>query len=154
MRWTRVSGMAALIAALAVVLALSLGLWGHWTASAQDTFTVNDDTTPAADGCDTPDFETEDIENAVDSGLVADGDTLVICEGTYNPPDTIEVTKALTIEGRAAAGRDDIVVQGVAGEDGFAISVDGVTIHHLKLVGAAADSDYGITMHEADNNTI
>ena len=85
---------------------------GHWTASAQDTFIVNDDTTPAADGCDTPDFETEDIEDAIDSALVADGDTLVICEGTYNPPDAIEVTKALTIEGRAAADRDDIVVQG------------------------------------------
>jgi hypothetical protein len=95
MRWTRVGGMAAFMAALAIVLALCLGLWSHWTASAQDTFIVNDDTTPASDGCGTPDFETEDIEDAIDSGLVADGDTLVICEGTYNPPDAIEVTKSL-----------------------------------------------------------
>ena len=86
MKWTRTSGIAAFVAALAIVLALSLGLWSHWTASAQDTFIVNDDTTPAADGCDTPDFQTEDIEDAIDSGLVADGDTLMICDGTYNPP--------------------------------------------------------------------
>ena len=71
---------------------------------------MNDDTAPAADGCDTPDFQTEDIEDAVDSGLVADGDTLVICEGTYNPPDAIAVTKGLTIEGRAGANRDDITI--------------------------------------------
>ena len=155
MRWTRIGGTAALLAALAIGLALSLGVWDSWTASAQDTFIVNDDTTPADGGCGTPDFETEDIEDAVDSGLVADGDTLVICEGTYNPPDAIEVTKDLTIEGRAAADRDDIVVQGVADEHGFVFKVDAVTIRHLKLVGGAgAVSRYGITMHEADNNTI
>jgi parallel beta-helix repeat protein len=154
MRWTRI-GVAAFIAALAIGLALSLGLWGSWTASAQDTFIVNDDTSPADGGCGTPDFQTEDIEDAIDSGLVADGDTLVICEGTYNPPDAIEVTKDLTIEGRAAADRDDIVVQGVADEHGFVFKVDAVTIRHLKLVGGAgAVSRYGITMHEADNNTI
>ena len=48
MTWIRISGMAALMVALAVGLALSLGLWSSWTASAQDTFIVNDDTTPAA----------------------------------------------------------------------------------------------------------
>src|SRR3972149_4358748 len=134
MRWRRI-GVAAFIAALAIGLALSLGLWGQWTASAQDTFVVNDDTTPTEGGWGTPDFETEDIEDATDGGRVADGDTLVICEGTYNPPDAIEVTKALTIEGRAEASRDDIVVEGVAGADGFVVSEDGVTVRHLKLVG-------------------
>jgi parallel beta-helix repeat protein len=153
MRWTRIGGMTALIAALAIALALCLGLWSHWTASAQDTFIVNDDTAPADGGCGTPDFQTEDIEDAIDSGLVADGDTLVICEGTYNPPDAIEVTKSLTIQGRSGADRDDIVVQGIAGEDGFVISVDGATIRHLKLVGAGPD--YGIRMQAgADNNTV
>jgi parallel beta-helix repeat protein len=135
MRWTRISGVASFVAALAIVLALSLGLWSHWTASAQDTFILNDDTTPADGGCGTPDFETEDIQDAVDSGLVADGDTLVICEGTYNPPDAIDVTKSLTIEGRSGAERDDIVVQGIAGHDGFVVSEDGLTVRHLKLVG-------------------
>jgi parallel beta-helix repeat protein len=145
MRWRRIGGMTALIVALAIALSLSLGLWSHWTASAQDTFIVNDDTAPAEGGCDTPDFETEDIQDAIDSGLVADGDTLVICEGTYNPPDAIEVTKSLTIEGRAAADRDEIIVQGVAGADGLVISVDGVTIRHLAVDGPG--SDWGILVH-------
>ena len=77
-------------------------LVGNWTASAQDTFIVNDDTARPTDGCDTPDFQTEDIQDAIDSGLVADGDTLMICEGTYNPPDAIEVTKDLHHRGLAA----------------------------------------------------
>jgi parallel beta-helix repeat protein len=153
MKWTRIGGMAAFIAALAIALGLCLGLWSHWTASAQDTFIVNDDTTPAADGCDTPDFETEDIEDAIDSGLVADGDILMICEGTYNPPDEIEVTKSLTIEGRAGANRDDIAIQGPGGSNGFAISVDGVTIRHLNLVGTGANIGVAI-QSGADNNTI
>jgi hypothetical protein len=152
MRLTRI-GAAAFIAALAIVLALSLGLWSHWTASAQDTFIVNDDTTPAADGCDTPDFETEDIQNAVDSGLVADGDTLMVCEGTYNPTTSIDVTKDLTIEGRTAADRANIAIEGTAGNDGFVISVDGVTIRHLKLTGGGADRGV-LIQGGADNNTI
>jgi hypothetical protein len=152
MKFTRVSAVAT-IAALAIVLALTLGLWSHWTASAQDTFIVNDDTTPAADGCDTPDFQTEDIEDAVDSGLVSDGDILVICDGTYNPTSQIEVTKQLVIEGRAAADRDDITIQGTAGNDGFRISVDGVTIRHLKLTGGG--NSLGIAIQStADNSTV
>jgi parallel beta-helix repeat protein len=147
--------MTALVVALAIGLALSLGLWGSWTASAQDTFVVNDDTSPAEGGCDTPDFETDDIQDAIDSGLVADGDTLAICEGTYNPPDHIRVTKSLIIEGQADAAREDIVVQGIADEHGFVISVDDVTIRHLRLVGeAGAGPGYGISIHENDNNTI
>jgi len=154
MKWTRVSGMTALMATLAIVLALSLGLWGHWTASAQDTFIVNDDTVPAADGCDTPDFETEDIQDAVDSALVADGDTLVICEGTYNPPNTIEVAKALTIEGRSGADREDVFIQGIAGSHGLEIQTDGVTIRHLTLTGPVADIKGIRIVSGANNNTI
>jgi parallel beta-helix repeat protein len=150
MRWTRIGGTAALLAALAIALAVFWGLWGHWTASAQDTFIVNDDTSPAADGCDTPDFETEDIQDAIDSGLVADGDTLVICEGTYNPPDSIQVTKELIIEGRAAADRDAIVVEGVA-SDGFDVSADNVVLRHLTLEGSGTDRGIWVS---SDNNTI
>jgi parallel beta-helix repeat protein len=154
MRWTRIGGMTALLAALAVGLALSLGLWSHWTASAQDTFIVNDDTSPAEGGCDTPDFETEDIQDAIDSGLVADGDILVICEGTYNPPDAIEVTKKLTIEGRAEADRVNIVIQ--SSSDGFVLSVDQVTIRHLTLEGPTPSISWaGINIHPgSDNETI
>jgi parallel beta-helix repeat protein len=152
MRWTRIGGTAGLLAALAIALALALGLWGHWTASAQDTFIVNDDTAPAEGACGTPDFETEDIQDAIDSGLVADGDTLMICEGTYNPPNAIEVTKSLTIEGRAGADREDVVVQGSS--DGFVISADSVTIRHLTLHGPAG-TDNGILFNAGtDDATI
>jgi parallel beta-helix repeat protein len=119
-------------------------------AQAQDTFIVNDDTAPAADGCDTPDFQTEDIEDAIDSGLLADGDTLVICDGTYSPADPIEVTKDLTIEGRANASRDDIIMQGAS--DGFDISVDGVTLRHLTLVGTGAGGDNGVHVLPGTND--
>jgi parallel beta-helix repeat protein len=155
MRWTRICGMATLMVALAIGLALSLGLWGSWTASAQDTFIVNDDTTPADGGCGTPDFETEDIEDAIDSGLVADGDTLVICPGTYTRAAVaaVEVDKQLTIEGLASADREDVVVEG-HGLGGFRVSVDGVTIRHLKLVASAADLDGITVVAGADNNTI
>jgi parallel beta-helix repeat protein len=147
MKWTRIGGTAALLAALAIALALSLGVWGSWTASAQDTFIVNDDTTPADGGCDTPDFETDDIEDAIDSGLVADGDTLVLCPGTYNAGagGAVEVDKELIIEGLAAAGRQDVVIQGVAGSDGFEVKADDVKIRHLKLVGpGTGGSESGI----------
>ena len=151
MKWTRI-GVAALIATLAIGLALSLGLWSQWTASAQDTFIVNDDTAPATDGCDTPDFQTEDIEDAIDSGLVADGDTLMICEGTYNPGNPIEVTKALTIEGRPAADRDDIAIQALASTDGFEIMTDGVTLRHMNLVGTGAGGDNGVHIQAGQND--
>jgi hypothetical protein len=59
----------------------------------------------------------------------------MICEGTYSPPDAIEVTKSLTIEGRAAASRSDIVVQGSSESHGFAVQADDVKITHMKLVG-------------------
>jgi parallel beta-helix repeat protein len=155
MRRTRIDGTAGLLAALAIGLALSLGLWGHWTASAQDTFIVNDDTSPTDGGCGAPDFETEDIQDAIDSGLVADGDTLVICPGTYTRAAVaaVEVDKQLTIEGLTSADREDMVVQG-HGLGGFRVSVDAVTIRHLKLVASVADVD-GITLvASADNNTI
>jgi parallel beta-helix repeat protein len=154
MRWTRIGGMAALVG-LAIGLALSLGLWGHWTASAQDTFIVNDDTTPADGGCGTPDFETEDIQDAIDSGLVADGDTLIICPGTYTRAAvaTVEVDKQLVIEGLASADREDVLVQG-HGLGGFTVWVDGVTIRHLKLVAGPADLDGIALAAGADNNMI
>lgn len=148
MKWTRIGGMATLVATVGLALALSLGLIGSWTASAQDTFIVNDNTTPAEDGCDTPDFETEDIQTAVDSGDVADGDILIICDGTYNPPNSIQVTKELVIEGRAAADRADIVIVGSG--DGFVLA-SGVTIRHLTLEGAGADRGIYVT---GDDNVI
>jgi len=132
-------------------------LWGSWTASAQDTFIVNQDTgTGDPAPCDAPDFPSvSDIETVIDDTDVADGDTLVLCPGTYTAAagGAVEVDKKLTIEGLAAADRDDIVVQGIASDAGIVISVDGVTIRHLKLAGA--DDDIGIRIESgADDNTI
>jgi len=147
MRLRRIGGMAALVVALGLGLALSLGLWSSWTASAQDTFIVNDNTTPAEDGCDTPDYQTDDIQEAIDDGDVADGDTLMICDGTYSPPDSIQVTKELIIEGRAAADRADILIESVA-HDGFVVSAENVTIRHLTLEGSGTDRGIWVS----DNN--
>ena len=148
MRLRRIGGMAALVVALGLGLALSLGLWSSWTASAQDTFIVNDNTTPAEDGCDDPDYETEDIQTAIDHGDVADGDTLMICDGTYSPPDSIQVTKELIIEGRAAADRADILIESVA-HDGFVVSADNVTLRHLTLEGSGTDRGIWVTGDDA-----
>ena len=51
---------------LAAALVFSLGIGGFLTASAQDTFIVNDDTTPTDGGCGTPDFQTKDINDEYD----------------------------------------------------------------------------------------
>jgi hypothetical protein len=119
-----------------VGLAVCLGLWGQWTASAQDTFIVNDDTAPADDGCGTPDFETDDIQDAIDSSLVADGDRLIICEGIY--VGDVTVAKSLTIEGREGADRADvrIEVSGFDAGDGLIVEANGVTVRHLTVDGS------------------
>jgi parallel beta-helix repeat protein len=151
MKWTRIGGTAALLAALAIGLALSLDLWDSWTASAQGTFIVNDDTTPTDDGCGAPDFETEDIEDAIDSGLVADGDTLVICEGTYGGDITVD--KSVTIEGQGGADRADVKIEVTAGgTNGLNVNVDGVTIRHLALDGPAG-ADKGILLDAGTDDT-
>jgi parallel beta-helix repeat protein len=149
MKWTSIGGMAAFIAAVAIALALSLGLWGSWTARAQDTFIVNQDTgTGDAAPCDAPDFASvSDIETVIDDGSVQNGDTLVLCPGTYaaGAGGAVEVDKELTIEGLADADRGDVEVQGVAGSDGFEVKADNVKIRHLKLVGpGTGGSESGI----------
>jgi hypothetical protein len=153
-KWTRIGGMAAFVAALAVALALSLGLWGNWAASAQDTFIVNQDTgTGDAAPCDAPDFASvSDIETVIDDGSVQDGDTLVLCPGTYaaGAGGAVEVDKELTIEGLADADRGDVEVQGTAGSHGFEVKADNVTIKHLKLVGpGTAGAEHGIHLEPA-----
>ena len=156
MKWTRIGGMAAVAAALALVLALSLGLWGSWTASAQDTFIVNSDAGAGDPSpCDAPDFPSvSDIETVIDDASVADGDTLVLCPGIYmaGAGGTVEVTKKLTIQGQESVGRDQIVIQvSVAGTDGLAIYASGVTIRHLSVGGPMVFSgEDGISVNAAD----
>jgi hypothetical protein len=147
--------MAAFVAALAIALALSLGLWGSWTASAQTEHVVNQDTGAGdAAPCDAPDFASvSDIETVIDDGSVQNGDTLVLCPGTYTAgaaAGAVEVDKELSIEGLAAADREDVVVQGTAGSHGFTIMADNVTISHLKLVGpGTAGADHGVHLEPA-----
>ena len=158
MRLRRIGVMAALVVALGLGLALSLGLWSSWTASAQTTFYVNSDTgagDPAP--CDDPQFPSvADIQTVIDDDDVADGDTLVLCPGTYTAGagGAVEVAKELTIAGVDTADRDDVVVQGTGGSDGFAVLADNVTIMHLKLVGGGVvGTDHGIDVTPAGPTT-
>ena len=155
MRRTRIGGTAALLVALAIGLALSLGIWGSWTASAEDTFIVNQDSgagDPAP--CNAPDYAgVSDIETVIDDASVADGDTLVLCPGIYmaGAGGTVEVDKKLTIQGQETVGRDQIVMQVPAsGTDGLAINTTGVTIRHLKVGGPAVATDKGISIGPGD----
>ena len=157
MKWLRIGGMAALAGALAIGLALSLGLWGGWTASAQDTFVVNSDAgTGDPAPCNAPDFPSvSDIETVIEDTDVANGDTLVLCPGTYTAgaaAGAVEVDKKLTIQGLASADRDQIVIQvSVAGTDGLAINTTGVTIRHLKVSGPAVfTGEDGISVNVGD----
>jgi hypothetical protein len=135
--------MAALVVALGLGLALSLGLWSSWTASAQTEHVVNQDSGAGDTApCDDPEFaNVTDIETVIDDGDVLDGDTLVLCPGTYaaGAGGAIKVDKELAIEGLDTADREDVVVQGTAGSDGFSILADNVKIRHLKLLGAGTD---------------
>ena len=130
---------AAVVALVAAVAALSiaLGMWHSWPAEAQDTWIVNDDLLPTEDDCDTPNFETDNIDAVIDHAFVSDGDTLVICEGTYQGGITVD--KSLTIEGREGADRVDVVIEVAPGPssttDGLTIEANDVTIRHLKLDG-------------------
>jgi hypothetical protein len=76
----------------------------------------------------------------------------MVCEGTYNPANPIEVTKDLTIEGRAAANRDDIEIQTAASTDGFEVMIDGVTLRRMNLVGTGAGGDNGVHVQAGQND--
>jgi len=156
MKWTRVGATTAFVVALAIGLALSLGLWANWTAGAAGTeYIVNQDTgTGDAAPCNDPDFPSvSDIETVIDDASVQNGDTLVLCPGIYvaGAGGTVEVDKKLTIQGQETVGRDQIVIQvSVAGADGLAINTTGVTIRHLKVGGPGVASDKGISVHAGD----
>jgi parallel beta-helix repeat protein len=141
MRWiqSKTAGVALVVTAV-VTLSIALATWQSWPAQAQDTWIVNDDLLPAEDGCDTPDFEMDDIDAVIDHMEVSDGDTLVICEGTYLGGITVD--KSVTIEGREAAARGDVVIDvDPAGPSfGLSIQADNVTIRHLTLDGPAEPS--------------
>jgi hypothetical protein len=144
MRRTRIAGTAGLLAALAIGLALSLGLWGSWTAGAQgNTFVINDVDPPETE-CGTPDYTTTDINSVIALATVHNDDTLVLCPGTYQ--GGVVVDKKITLEGQENVGRGQIVIQESApGTDGLTINTASVTVRHLKLDGPTA-ADEGIVV--------
>ncbi len=139
----------AVVALVAVVAALTicLGAWQGWLAqAAPDTVYVNDNLLPDVEGCNAPDGST------IAEGITAadPGDTVVVCEGTY--AGGVTVGKSVTIEGRAAADRADIVVEVAAsGTDGIILQADGSTVRHLFLEGPSDDN--GILV-SADDCTV
>jgi hypothetical protein len=152
MRWIRSRRALVAVVALVAAVALSLGLWSSWPAQAQDTWIINDNTDPTEDGCGAADFD--DIQAAIDSGLVEDDDTLLVCEGIYD--GGIEVDKKLTIEGREGADVSDIIVEVTAGAaSGITLQADGTVVRHLFLEGPGPGPDvsYGVLV-DADHCTV
>ena len=142
MRWTRIGGMAALVAALAIGLALSLGLWGSWTASAQDTFIVNDDTAPAIRRLRRARLpERQDIETVIDDDRCRRrrhaGPVPGHLQGRRRRHRGGGQEAHHRGPGRPPTGIEIVIQVPAAGTDGLAIKATGVTIRHLKLGGPA-----------------
>jgi len=125
---------AAGLVAVVAVLTIALGTWQGWLAQAQGTtYIVNDVGSPEPE-CGTPDFTTPDVNSVIALPQVHDGDTLVLCQGTYD--GAITVNKKLTIEGQEGVDRAKIVIRLLAaGTFGLTVDADDVTIRHLRLRG-------------------
>jgi len=151
MKWLRSPIAVVALVAAAAALTVALGAWQGWLAqAAANTYIINDVIPPETD-CGTPNYTTKDINSVITLADVHDGDTLVLCEGTYN--GGVTVNKKITIEGQAAVARDKIVIQvTAAGTDGVKVDADAVTIRHLKVDGPTA-SDRGILVN-GDGATI
>ena len=136
MKWLR-SG-TAVVALVAVVAAFTIGLgtWQGWLAqAAPDVVYVNDNLLPDVEGCNAPDGST------IAEGITAadPDDTVIVCEGIYD--GNVTIGKSVTIEGRAEAGRAEVVIEGAS--DGFIVTADEVTVRHMRFDGIDG-SDIGI----------
>jgi parallel beta-helix repeat protein len=143
MEWLR--SRTAVVAVVAVMAALTvcLGAWQGWLAeAAPDVVYVNDNTSPDVEGCNAPDA------NTIADGITAadPDDTVIVCDGTY--AGGVTVNKSVKIEGRAAADRADIVIEGAS--DGFIVSADEVTVRHMRFDGVdGTDTGIHVTGDEA-----
>jgi parallel beta-helix repeat protein len=135
MKWLRSRTAVVVVVATAAALTISLGAWQGWLAQAAgDVVYVNDNSLPDVEGCNNPDAAT-----IADGISAADpGDTVIVCEGTYD--GGVTVNKSITIEGRAEADRADIIVE--AASDGFVVTADDVTIRHMYFAGGTGDGIY------------
>jgi parallel beta-helix repeat protein len=152
MRLRRIGGMAALVVALGLGLALSLGLWSSWTAGAAPTVRwVNAAPNPATEPADCTTAPYPDIATAL--AAAAADDIIRLCEGTY--PGGATINKKVTVEGRAEATRADVKIEvAAAGTNGLIVAADGVTIRHLTLDGPTSN-DNGIQLNPGtDDATI
>ena len=147
MEWLRSRTAVVVLVAVVAALTIVLGTWQGWLAqAAPDVVYVNDNLLPDVEGCNAPDAST------IPDGITAadPGDTVIVCEGTY--AGNVTVGKSVTIEGRAAADRADIIVEVAApGTDGIKLQADGSTVRHLFLEGPADDN--GILV-DADDCTV
>ena len=145
MEWLRSRTAVVVLVAVVAAFTIGLGTWQGWLAqAAPDVVYVNDNLLPDVEGCNAPDAST------IPDGITAadPGDTVIVCEGTY--ADNVTVGKSVTIEGRAAADRADIVVEGAS--DGLVVTAADVTIRHMRFDGKD-DTDVGIVV-QGDGATI
>ena len=152
MRWIRSSTAVVALVAVVAVLTIALGSWQGWLVQAAGTTYVINDVIPPEAECGTPNYTTTDIGSVIALPDVNDGDTLVLCEGTYDP--AIMVDKEITIEGQADVDIDKIVIAGpVDGADGLTVSANNVTIRHLMLDGPGGETtDNGIVVIHGTND--
>jgi hypothetical protein len=129
---------------------------GAPAAAAADDFTVNDDNSgngPAGATCPTPDFTNPNaLQTAINDAGVADGDTLLVCSGTYNDGSTgpaANVTKELILRGaqagidartRSVPAANESVVNDTNGGINIAGGVDDVTVDGFTVQGVAGDA--------------
>jgi len=144
MKWLRSRTAVVAVVMAVAALTFALGAWQGWLAQAAGTTYIVNDVAPPEAGCGTPNFTDTNLNNVIAASQVHDGDTLVLCEGTY--AGGVTVNKKVTIKGQDGVDRDKIIIQvAAAGTDGMTVGADDVTISHLKLDGPAA-ADKGITV--------
>ncbi|MCJ7811274.1 MAG: right-handed parallel beta-helix repeat-containing protein, partial [Dehalococcoidia bacterium] len=151
MKWLHSRTAVVAVVMAVAALTFALGTWQGWLAEANGTTFIINDVIPPETGCGTPNYTTKNLNDVIALADVHDGDTLVLCEGTYN--GGVTVNKKITIKGQDGVDRDKIVIQvAAAGTDGMTVSADEVTISHLKVDGPMG-TDEGIIVN-ADDATI
>jgi parallel beta-helix repeat protein len=128
MKWLRSRTAVVVLVAVVAALTVCLGAWQGWLAqAAPGVVYVNDNLLPDVEGCNAP------AANTIAGGVTAadGGDTVIVCEGTYD--GDVTVNKSVTIEGRADAARAEVVIEGAS--DGFILAADEVTVRHMRFDG-------------------
>jgi parallel beta-helix repeat protein len=152
MQWLRSRTAVVVVVGAVAALTIAVGAWQGWMAQAAGTTYIVNDVIPPETECGTPNYTTTDISSVIALPEVNDGDTLVLCEGTYDPDVT--VNKKITVEGQADVDIDKIVIDGTGGGvDGINVNADDVTIRHLTLEGPGA-AERGIDVGARSNTTI